>query len=311
LLDWIAQTEENERQYAALKKIFDLTQKHYASKSQEKLDINVDQEWNHFINQINKKEAPVRPIQPVTESSRTWYKIAATLLILVISGFVINYFVSRNREILYQTADNTLTISLPDGSKVSLNRHSQLSYSAAFGKEKRNVILKGEAFFDVSHNAIKPFMIHVDNAIVEVVGTSFNVRAYDIHKEVEVIVKTGVVKLSIPELHKEVKITAGEKGTYARSAHNLNHSNNQDVNFLSWKTQTLVFEESDLRTVVETLNRTYDVNITMSASIPPSCVVTVTFDHQSLDAVLHVLETTLNLTYHRNGNQIEITSSGC
>ncbi len=311
LLDWISLTEENERQYEAMKKVFNLSEKYYVNRVDETLDINIDQEWNHFINQINKREeTPVRVLQSEKQPLSIWYKVAATLLILVVSGFIINYFTSRNTPTLYQTADNKLTVTLPDGSKVSLNRHSQLSYSVEFGEAKRTVELKGEAFFDVSHDATKPFIIHANSATIEVVGTSFNVRAYDVHKEVEVIVKTGMVKVLASE--KEVILTAGQKGTYSESKHQLNSVTNQDINFLSWNTQKVVFEETELRTVIETLNKTYGVNITIAATeVPTSCVVTVTFDHQTLDAVLHVLETTLNLKYNINGNQIEITSTGC
>ena len=73
----------------------------------------------------------------------------------------------------------------------------------------------------------------------------------------------------------------------------------------------MVFLENDLRTVIGTLEKTYHVDITISADVPASCLVTVTFDKQSLESVLKVLESTLNLKYTINGNKIEITEAGC
>jgi ferric-dicitrate binding protein FerR (iron transport regulator) len=86
---------------------------------------------------------------------------------------------------------------------------------------------------------------------------------------------------------------------------------NQDVNFLSWNTGRLVFVENDLRSVLETLKKTYHADIVIRTDIPVSCIVTVTFDQQSLESVLKVLESTLNLKYVINGNTVEITEAGC
>jgi ferric-dicitrate binding protein FerR (iron transport regulator) len=173
------------------------------------------------------------------------------------------------------------------------------------------VILKGEAFFEVAHDANKAFVIQVNGANVEVLGTSFNVQGYESRTAIEVTVQTGVVKFSVPELQQEVKLVAGQQGVYSKGNQQLTSAPNADLNFLSWNTRKLVFMENDLRTVVETLNKTYQAEIVLATDIPGSCVVTVTFDQQTLEAVLHVLETTLNLTYRKTGNRIEIIRAGC
>jgi ferric-dicitrate binding protein FerR (iron transport regulator) len=313
VLAWIAAAPENERHYQHIKKILAVSDEYYAAKATEVLDINIDQEWNHFKHTIAKGDSnPVIELRS-TRSATTfnWYKIAAALLMVAVSAFVINYFVNKPEDIFHQTADNTLSVVLPDGSQITLNRHSSLAYSSAFGDDERTVTLVGEGFFDVVRNTRKPFIIEVNKAKVEVLGTSFNIRAYETTKKVEVIVKTGVVRLSAPDLKTEIKLTAGEKGVFALETQALASDVNKDVNFLSWNTRTLIFEENDLRTVIETINKTYHTNITIATDIPVSCVVTVSFDQQTLDAVLNVLETTLNLTYKINGNQIEIISAGC
>ncbi|MBK7131283.1 MAG: FecR domain-containing protein [Bacteroidales bacterium] len=89
-----------------------------------------------------------------------------------------------------------MVISLPDGSKISLNRNSQLTYRENFGKKNRNVKLTGEAFFEIAPDASKPFIIDAGKADVRVVGTSFNVITNNTESEVEVYVKTGKVILS-------------------------------------------------------------------------------------------------------------------
>lgn len=310
LLMWMAQLPENKRHYLDVKKIFELSTKHFAENSKQQVDINVDQEWNKFVNTIEKKETPIRPL--ISErSSRPWLQIAAVLLLVVASGFVINFFIFRNTYTQFQTAGNTQSVSLPDESTVILNKHSEISYTSSFGKTDRQVTLKGEAFFEIKRDTQKPFVISINNTEVEVLGTSFNVQGYDNRQEIEVIVQTGLVKFSVPEVKQEVKLAAGQKGVYSKTDKGLSSAANTDINFLSWNTRKIVFMENDLRSVIETLNKTYLVNITLPADISPSCVVTVTFDHQSLESILNVLKTTLNLEYRIKGNQIEIISAGC
>ena len=316
---WIAQSEENERHYLGLAKAFELSKNYYVHQTHQDPDINVDQEWGHFVNQISKKEERTASRPPVTRARnfipeanapRLWLRVAAAIVLLVASGVMINYFVSGT-DIHFQTADKSLSLSLSDGSQVILNRYSELSYTSNFGSKTRTVTLKGEAFFEVAHDPDRPFIIHVGDAEVEVLGTTFNVQGYSDQKELEVTVETGVVKLSAPGLKKEVKLRAGEKGIYSKTNQQVSSLKNDNANFLSWKTRKIVLIENDLRTAVATLNKAYGANIAIHTDVPVSCVVTVTFDHQSLEAALNVLKVTLNLTYRIQGNQIEITHAGC
>lgn len=306
---WMAQLPENEKYYNELKKVFALSS-NSLTKTKQEIDVNVNQEWEKFVSTIEKNEAPVRTLVPENQA-RLWLRIAATILLVAASGFVINYFVFRNTDVKFLTADTTQSVTLPDGSTVILNKHSELSYASSFGEMNRKVTLKGEAFFEIERDTQKLFIISINNAEVEVLGTSFNVQGYDNRKEIEVTVQTGLVKFSVPEENKEVKLEAGQKGIYSKAAKDLKSAVNPDINFLAWNTRKLVFTENDLRSVIETLNKTYQVNITLPANIPASCVVTVTFDQQSLESVLNVLKTTLNLEYRINGNQVEILSAGC
>lgn len=305
---WIASSEENNAYYQKLKRTFDLSGNYYPNKTLTG-SIDVDQEWNHFVNRIEKKRStPVRSLVP--EKNTSWMRIAAAVLLLIASGFVINYFLFTTRDIQFETADNTLEITLPDGSQVTLNRFSELVYTPDYGKQERRVRIKGEAFFDVERNPEKTFVIEINKATVEVLGTSFNVRGYET-ENLEVVVQTGIVKLSAPERTKNIILKAGERGVYERGTKNLTHIANADLNFLAWKTRKIVFVESDLRAVVESINRIYGSDIRIATQVSGSCVVTVTFEQQSLESILKVLKDTLNLTFTSKNGVIEITQAGC
>jgi transmembrane sensor len=309
--EWINASADNARKFEAYKKVFALSEKHYARRNEQRLNIDIDQEWNHFTNRIiaSGLDKPVRKLE--AERSNIWLKVAASLLIVLAAGIGLYYFTSKNDITEFQTANNTQLITLPDGSSISLNQHSSIRYDENFGELNRTVSMTGEGFFDITPNTQKPFIINLKNASIEVVGTSFNVLAYDSLQETSVVVKTGIVRFSVPALKEEVKLTAGEKGVYTSDLHQLISLKNEDPNFIAWKTKELVFNEDELKTVIETLNKTYHAHIVIGAGVPDSCVVTVKFNQQTLEAIMRVLETTLNLTYSIHGDTIEITSAGC
>lgn len=305
LSSWISESQENRRYFDDYKKAFDLTEKYFGASPSDAPHIDIDREWDHFVTNIGAGK-PVRQLS----ATRIWLRIAASLLLIAATAGIL-YFYTLPKNVSYQTAGNRETVTLPDGSQVTLNRNTLLTYDPDFGDNNRTVSLNGEAFFDVEPDAAKPFIILTDNARIQVLGTSFNVTAYDSLSAVEVIVQTGVVSLETKTGKEMIKLTAGKKGVYTKATNKLDSTVNDDVNFQSWNTQRLVFIENDLRSVIETLKKNYNADITISADVPSTCVVTVTFDHQSLVSVLRVLESTLNLKYTINGNKVVITEAGC
>lgn len=301
---WINKSPENKRHFDQLKKAFDLTEQHFRPTVQN-IDVNIDHEWARFTEAIGKEDNVRR-----LSSSHVWLRIAATVLLLVAAGGLLYNYLKPDQTV-YQTAENRNTILLPDGSEVVLNRYTRLSFDPDFGEESRTVSLEGEAFFDVQPDEHRPFIILTENAKVQVLGTSFNVNAYDSLDAVEVIVETGVVSLQPVQGNDKVELTAGQKGIYSRATQALATATNNDVNYLSWNTERIVFVENDLRSVIETLRKTYHADITLPADIPQTCIVTVTFEGQSLESVLKVLEQTLDIRYTIRGDKVQITEAGC
>lgn len=304
LLSWLKVSEENRRHYARLKKAFELTGSYLTLPSEGTGDIDIESEWNRFKDAVGATNK-ARQLSPQS----FWLRIAATVLLLAVAGGVLHYFTDPGMTV-YQTAADREVVTLPDGSRVTLNYNTLLSYDPEFGKHDRTVRLQGEAFFEVEADRSKPFIILADRAKVEVVGTAFNVNAYDSLREIEVVVQSGVVSFGSNAGEGKVRLVAGQKGTYSKSGETLAASPNDDVNFSSWTTGHIVFVGTDLRSVIATLEKTYHAEITVSTDIPASCIVTVTFDHQTLASVLKVLESTLNLKYTINGNKVEITEAG-
>ncbi len=308
LQKWRAESSENEAFFQDFKKTLELGQQHYQVDTAKSLGIDIDAEWNQFLKNISVKEGTkVVSLEKQVETSNVWLKIAASLILIIGVGFAINYFSGQPSLVHYQTAQNTQEVTLPDGSIITLNKQSFLSYLEDFGKVDRQVSLSGEAFFDVAKDKTKQFIITTENAQVQVLGTSFNVRAYDQSEATEVVVATGIVKLSKQNSNEAITLNAGDKGMF--ESNKLYSETNKDTNFLSWKTGKIMFEEESLEAVIEALNRIYQVDI--STEEDASCEVTVTFEQQTIEAVLNVLKITLDLQYTVKGDEINITSIGC
>ncbi len=298
---WIAADKANDQFYRDSKKIMEAADRHYDAAQIP--DINIDEEWHRFEQNAKLDNA---------RSFGVGYalKIAASILLIAVSSAIIYYYSTQAETQIYMAHDQTLRVELPDGSVVMLNRNSELVVDADFDEETRSVKLRGEAFFEVRRSPKKRFVIHAKNAQVEVLGTSFNVQAYDSIDHVEVVVETGLVKVSPLNKQIAIELKPGQRGVVAESDE-IKEEINTDQNYQSWNTQKLIFNEAYLPDVIRTLNKAYHAHIELTGSVSDSCRVTVSFDHQTLDAVLRVLESTLNISVQRSGSNIEIISSGC
>ncbi|MEQ8423288.1 MAG: FecR domain-containing protein, partial [Cyclobacteriaceae bacterium] len=252
LSDWIGASQQNEKIFQELKKAYELSAR-YKPGAGRSLGIDVDQEWNRFIEKAERGSTGRILEFPSRQGTFPMaLRIAAAALIIVASGLVINYFVQADDRV-FVTAESTQIVVLPDGSRVFLNRNSKLTYKKSYGKENRDVILSGEAFFEVEGDPQNPFTVQLKDAEITVLGTSFNVRAYDEMQSLEVTVETGVVNLAPKEIAETLELRAGDKGIFERKDQILLAEKNEDANYLAWKTKKITFDGNSLMSAAKTL----------------------------------------------------------
>ncbi len=301
---WANQNAQNQSILEQSKKIFELSKEQLVENT-EPLKIDIDQEWSKFKNSI-KPEAKTFSIF----KSTPFYRMAAAFLLLCTISAVVYFAFFKSNEYEYYAAEDPQTITLTDGSVVTLNRNSHLSHRDDFGKETRTLLLQGEAYFDVAADKNKPFIINTTAGKVTVLGTSFNVEESKTIGQTLVTVAEGVVKFGLEYSSKAVILKAGEQGRLDHEKGLLKIVPNTNVNFDAWKTRKIVFVESDLNEVVAVLNKVYDAHIVIG-NISQACTVTVTFNRQSLEEVLTVLSATLDLELDKSDTAIIITRAGC
>ena len=240
------------------------------------------------------------------------YRIAAVLVLGLMFTFSL-YYVRHIAGMEKVVAGNVpLEVILEDGTEVIVNRNSSLRYSRKLDKEERKVYLRGEAWFDVARDTARPFEIDAGEALVQVLGTSFNVNAYRENPTVEITVATGLVALSAKEDEENlIVMKAGSGGSYDKTQGKLKLIPTSDPNTISWKTRELFFEGTSLKEVCELVNSVYGARLIIMNQELAACPITVTFRDQSLESVLSVIESTLDLQLSRVGDEIRLDGEGC
>jgi len=314
LSDWINENGENRKLFEDYGKAWNLTEQTVISQK-----IDLDAEWSALAGRVNLDED--RPMPRVVSisagetqarrSGKAWFKLAAALLILIMSASVAYYlFRGTGREVV--TAENgILEIRLPDGSEVSLNQGSKLEYPSKFAGN-RMVHLEGEAYFKVVHDPGKPFIVEGNNANVEVLGTMFNVNTRNQQGNMEVMLTSGKVSLYFGSRPGEkVYLNPGEQAEISSRNQTIRKTPAPDPNYMAWKTKHIVFDNVRLEEIIETLRSVYHIEIRLAEPGLRECRVTATFDQQPVSAVLKVIGSTLDLRVEESGRAFILTGNPC
>lgn len=300
---WLDEDSGNKVVLDRFERIAKLTSTHFPTDGPP---IDVDVEWGRFL----KSTTRVRRLGTV-DSGRWIWRIAASFALVAVAAFSIYYFVERTAVVRYEAKTTTTKITLPDGSEVSLRKGSYLVQAPDFGKSNRSVTLHGEAFFEVKRDSLRPFLILAGTTTTEVLGTSFSVKSWDDQSSVVVSVTTGLVSFRDQGTRQELKLHAGQQGVFVKEGRRMGMPARANPNQNAWATRHIEFDSSPLSDVVATLNAVYGDKVTLVGTTPGTCQVTVTFDKQSLESVMKVLEATLQLTIRQNGDHYEIVAAGC
>ena len=189
-----------------------------------------------------------------------WAAAAAVLTFVFIGGIKFT-----ESEIHLTAYSNAVTDTLPDGTIVTLNKNSELSYHQFAFWGNRSVIMNGEVYFDVAKNKAKPFIISARDINVEVVGTAFNINANT--DNVSVLVEEGIVNVTLkgdPSINE--RLTAGNSIYLNVDNNSLTVEESFNSNQLVWKTHQINFADAPLIEVIEILEGIYNVTINTSDS---------------------------------------------
>src|SRR5687767_13050059 len=185
------------------------------------------------------------------------------------------------------------TIELADGSKIWLNADSKVQYPALFNGNTREVYLNGEAFFDIAKNPSKPFIIHLSNGTVRVLGTSFNIKAYDNEPVVETSVATGKVAF-IPRLKNNRKadtvfLTPNNKVVYRLDEEKISTAATVSSEDKAWTEGKMIFRSMSFEEIAVELERNFGKKVLFRNEEARNYRLTGSFQNNSLAEILFYL----------------------
>ena len=291
---WRLETPSNEIRFKRFQLIWE------SSKQLDLKDpIDAEDSLSRLKDKINDQRSDNLAIVQL-KPKYSWLKVVAALVL--IGGVAWFYTTTQLVQSLKSTTDQLVKIdTLSDGSVITLNKNSVLEYPSKFREKQRLVVLaKGEAFFNVTPDQEKPFLIKSGKMLIRVVGTSFNVKLKN--GAVEVIVETGKVEVSKGESH--IFLEPGEKITVSENSIALKKEMTTDLLYNYYRTKEFVADDTPLWRMVQALNEAYDTNIVIQNPAIKNLPLNTTFKNEALDDILDVISRTFKITVEKKQSEI-------
>jgi ferric-dicitrate binding protein FerR (iron transport regulator) len=290
---WLTEDPAHQRYFEHFRRIWEA-----GERLAPNVKVNEDEAWERF----RKKTFDRRQRTSIIRGRFIALKVAATIIICVGVG-VLSYLIWQNLNPATLTVASTLepiNKSLPDGSLVTLNKNSSIVYTKNFTGSRRRITLKGEAFFKVTPNKSKPFVIDVDDVTVTVVGTSFNIRQAG--DSIEVSVETGIVK--VEKNNRSVLLKPNEKVIISGSDSTLKPTETRGKLYNYYVTHEFVCDDTPLWKLVEVLNEANGSHIEIANPDLRNLPLTATFHNEPLDHTLTIISETFNITVEHQNEKI-------
>ncbi|MDN5287879.1 MAG: hypothetical protein JWR38_4153 [Mucilaginibacter sp.] len=193
---------------------------------------------------------------------------------------------------------------LADGTRVWLNSASSLKYSTAFYGKERKVELSGEAYFEVAKNPSKPFTVNVNGMGVQVLGTHFNIMAYNDEKDIKTTLLEGSVKL-INQDHLAL-LKPGQQGSFNEQQRAFSIKNVDVEDAVAWKNGFFVFDNEDIQTIMKRISRWYDVDVIFPEKFRRKNFGGTVSRFNDVSQVLRSLELTGSVHFKTEGRRITV-----
>lgn len=291
--EWIQQSEDN---YRIVKQMYAIDQ--VAGTVQMESKVNMEKALASVSHKMSK--APSRV---------TWFtwvqRVAAILFIPLLITFAIQNLAPSRTEIaqMIEIKTNpgmTTTVDLPDGTKVYLNSESSLIYPSFFSEDKRNVELKGEAFFEVQKDPEHRFIVSgPHHTQIEVLGTSFNVEAFDRDSFISTTLVEGTVRFAYQNNQQPATVVMkpGQKLMYNTTSSQVKLIQTSGEAETAWKDGKIVFQATPLPEALRTLEKRFNVTFVLSNDRLRGEAFNGSFTNQRLDRILEIFKISSNIKW--------------
>ena len=294
--EWLSASPENEK---LLEQLY--FTREVVSRVRVMQSVDLEQSLRRFKTQVYKLDKKIRLRRMVWLVQR----VAAVLFvpILVLSAYL--WMQGGKKEVrMLEVRTNPGVVSmfnLPDGSRVWLNSASSLKYPSDFVADSREVELEGQVYFEVTHDASQPFIVHAGQEYeVEVLGTTFNVVAYADDDLIETTLVEGSVNVHVQsvggqELSRRIK--PNEKATFTKTTRKLDVEAVNTDHETAWKNGEIIFRNHPMSQVLKVLSRHYHVKFMVKDSVVLNSIITAKFKNEQLHQVMEYLRLASGIKY--------------
>ncbi|WP_041934578.1 FecR family protein [Cyclobacterium marinum] len=244
-------------------------------------------------------------------------KIAATLFMILFSGYFLSQPWLKNQDKAKWTADalkiyerttgigEKLTLTMPDGTRVIVNSESTIQFSSAYGHEERRITLKGEAYFEVAPDSLKPFFVNAGEGITQALGTAFNVSTKDDRFQVALV--EGKVKVAIGQ--NSTQLNPGQMAVWkhAKNTAEIRVKQFNIEEITAWKEGKLNLKNTALGKILKDLEHRYDVSFEIDPDLDLKQRISGAFENKNLINVLTGLSFSTAFTFEINEKQVILT----
>jgi len=299
---WAEESADNEKILIQLAKIY------YAQKTQQRI------ENRNSLLAYQKVHSRIRKKSRRLFFRRITVAASFTIGILGLGSFFLQYLgfqkdVDLPSLITVQSNDNSRTqVVLPDGTEVHLNSSSTITYPSYYTGKERKVALEGEAYFKVTHNTEKPFIVSTADQKynVKVLGTEFNMQAFEEDNIIQTTLVSGSIQLDIKGKNSKTILTPSQKAIYSLETNDLKVITTDTNRETDWMYNRLVFKDTPMSEVLARLTRFYNVEFDVKNRIINTYTFTGTFEDKPLYQVLDYMKISsrinYNITYQKDEN---------
>lgn len=300
---WMAQDDRNKNYLERLHKAAEAK-----NLSEQLQSVDVDENWNRFGQTIAKKTLQGTDHSFTRIDRFALYRIAAVVIFLLSVTAVLYFSIDRPDYSIQQvnSGDRSTEINLSDGSLVLLNKGSSLSYPLKLQRKKREVILSGEAYFDITHKKNAPFYVQLNKLAIKVLGTSFNIKETDKGFTIVSVIKGKVAFYEKNNKNNIILLSTGQRGTFDPETGDFKQDTLDKASTFFWEEDKLVFKDQPLDEVFSQLEAVFDKRFVVVNEKILEEKLTATFEGQELDKILDELSILLNIQYHIAGDTVKI-----
>ncbi|HBA32060.1 FecR family protein [Parabacteroides goldsteinii] len=277
-----------------------------ASEMDTKLQRQLFGQIKEKISQIDRTCLPEKENRP--RKFYLWFaRVASVILLLLMTGLSVHYYTMSQMimpdMIVSVEKGQKANVVLPDGSKVWVNSDSRLSYGSRFNQKERVLSLEGEAYFEVTPDKDRPFIVETDELAVRALGTSFNVKSYEEEKDASTVLMTG--KVEVTSDYDRLVLNPNERIVFNKQTGHMEKSTVENTgDYINWKYNALTFNGETFENIVHTLERYYNTRIVFESETLKKYRFTGTPGNTSLESILQILSLTSPLSYEVRDSMI-------